>query len=146
MVSGPVIKIKVTGIDLAMNSLKKAGRVGRFATREAVLKSGMEVTREAKKLCPVETGRLRASIGMWDSNLVKDNPDAGPEDAVWEIYERIGEIGINVGTNVDYAWDVETIPALHITGQVHYMEGGAQAAIPAIKKHFETAIRKIGGF
>lgn len=109
--------------------------------REAVLKSGMTITLESKKRCPVDTGRLRASIGMWDgANLIKENAEARPEDAVWELTDN--NLNLRLGTNVWYAWDVETKPAHHITGQVGFMKAGVDASMNRVVEYFKLALKK----
>ena len=56
--------------------------------KQKVIKAGYEVEREAKKICPVDTGRLRASI----TTIVEENPDI---------------TRVKVGTNIKYAPYVE---------------------------------------
>lgn len=143
--ANPTTAIKIEGVDEIIFKLKVYGQKARGNIKGAILKSGMEIVREAKKRCPVDTGRLRASIGVWDERLLKDNPEASPSDVVWQFFEREGEMGLDVGTNVDYAFDVETKPARHITGEAYFMQHGAEAATPNIKKHFEFALIKSGG-
>lgn len=59
------------------------GAVGRYAVKICV-----KVVNHAKKLCAVDTGRLRSSI-------------------TYEIGESGGELAARVGTNVEYAPYVE---------------------------------------
>jgi len=61
--------------------------------QQKLLRMGLKIVREAKKRCPVDTGRLRSSI-----NTKLD--ESG--------------YGIKVGSNVDYAPDVEFGTSPHI--------------------------------
>jgi len=62
---------------------------GREKVRQALKKKGLKVVRESKKEAPVDTGRLRSNITL----NVLDNTGNLPK--------------VLVGTNVDYAKDVE---------------------------------------
>jgi len=124
----------------ALRMLQGFGIAAIIFIQEAVLKSGMTITLEAKKRCPVDTGRLRASIGMWDGSNLRMGASGGPEDAVWVLTNN--NLNLDLGTNVDYAWDVETKPAAHITGQMGYMKAGVEASMDKVVKYFELALRK----
>lgn len=83
------INIKVIGAKLIINELLKRAKASNSALHKAVTKAALIVEGEAKKLAPVDTGRLRASI---------------THDVIENI---LGEIQGRVGTNVDYAVHVE---------------------------------------
>lgn len=63
--------------------------------KRALVRTGIDVENDAKRRCPVDTGRLRSSI-------VHRIDGAG----------RVA--GITVGTNVNYAWDVENGTPPHV--------------------------------
>lgn len=83
------INIKVIGAKLVIDQLIKKARETDSKLRKAVLKSALIVEADAKKLAPVDTGRLRASI----THQIK-------EDLFRGVFAK-------VGTNVKYAIHVE---------------------------------------
>lgn len=66
------------------------------ATDLALTRAAVQVQNEARRLCPVDTGRLRASINF---SIIEG---ASPETTV-----------CRVGTNVEYAYWVETGTGLY---------------------------------
>lgn len=63
--------------------------------RRAVVQTGVDVQNRARELCPVDTGRLRASI-------------------VHRVEGGGRSVGMVIGTNVSYAADVEYGTAPHV--------------------------------
>lgn len=80
-------EIKIYGLAQVEKRIKGIGVFVKGASAEAVRNTAIDVNRLAKQLCPVDTGRLRASIQISDFN--PDVPSAV------------------VGTNVEYAEYVE---------------------------------------
>lgn len=84
----------------------KVGRIGDEGKRrasEAVVKFGLRVLRRAKRLAPVDTGRLRSSIHIVDNTGVLVPPD-GDSTVLKEPTE---EGAVRIGTNVRYAPYIE---------------------------------------
>lgn len=85
---------------------------------------GVEVERNAKEDCPVDTGRLRNSI----TYAVKEgqglaNQEPG-EQADPEEYQKLTEPEektIYIGTNVKYAPPVELRDVNHKSGKAHFL-------------------------
>lgn len=77
------------------NALRRV--LGRMSdeVRRAVVQTGVDVQNRARELCPVDTGRLRASI-------VHRTEGGGRS------------VGVVIGTNVSYAADVEYGTAPHV--------------------------------
>lgn len=77
------------------NALRRTLGIMSNEVREALIRTGVDVQNEAKRRCPVDTGRLRSSI-------------------VHRIDGSGRVSGITVGTNVSYAADVEYGTAPHV--------------------------------
>lgn len=77
--------MRITGTKTVTANLAKAAAAIESAVGDAVRKAAMEVEREAKIDCPVDTGNLRGSIGA----------------------EEIKPLLFEVGTNVEYSATVE---------------------------------------
>lgn len=75
------------------------------AMEEELIKAGLYAVREAKRRAPVDTGRLRASITLADSTGLIERPgtEASSNDAV----TAPTELGVRIGTNVEYADYIE---------------------------------------
>jgi HK97 gp10 family phage protein len=88
-----MVTITLAGVDDAVFTFDTLDVKVTEGVRAVVKEISQAVERAAKKLCPVDTGRLRASI--------------------W-TYMRQDELGSEVGTNVDYAPAVEFGTKPHI--------------------------------
>ena len=77
--------MKITGIANVTGNLAKAAKAIEGAVADAVRNAAMEVEREAKINCPVDTGILRGSISAEEK-----------EPMLFEV-----------GTNVEYAAHIE---------------------------------------
>lgn len=92
------------------NALRRA--LGRQSddVRRAIVATGVDVQNEARRRCPVDTGRLRSSV-------------------VHRVDSTARMTDVAVGTNVDYAADVEggTPPhvILPVNGKALYWPGAA---------------------
>lgn len=86
---------------------KKLRKVAEDEAMQRLTKVGFMIEREAKHLCPVDTGRLRASI----STAWKGGPSEGKTGT--KAHEGDGvkaptdELTVVVGTNVEYSTAVE---------------------------------------
>jgi hypothetical protein len=73
--------------------------------------TGMGIERSAKQEAAVDTGRYRSSIGHSTNLLtdegVKKNVQINPADAIWKLTNGIIGIWLYIGTNVEYAPDLE---------------------------------------
>jgi HK97 gp10 family phage protein len=81
------VTIKFNGLTQALAQIDQWNEEKLQAVRDAVNESALNIQREAKKRCPADYGRLRASIQI--------EPATGHS------------IGLRVGTNVEYAPYVE---------------------------------------
>jgi len=92
----------------------------REAVKKATLITAYQIHNQAKILCPVDTGRLRASISVnWTGSGLtygkvegKTMAKAGRKpssasDGVGQPPKEIGGFYASVGTNVEYGEDVE---------------------------------------
>lgn len=80
--------------------------------RQVLIEGGFEIEGSAKDLCPVDTGRLRASISTnWDGSGMfhgRVRSPAKASDGVNMPHKTSGDIAVvRVGTNVEYAPFVE---------------------------------------
>jgi len=82
------------------------------SVENALEEVGLLIEERTREVTPVDTGRLKASIGHFDSSfLVKPNDEASPADAYW-VLERDS---VTVGTRVPYAHFVhDRVPFLDI--------------------------------
>ena len=132
------INIRVEGISNAIARLEFAGAVVDDILKKCLEASGAKVVYFCKEKCPVDTGRLKGSIGEGS------NPSG-----IWQLDINGHLFNLSVGTSVEYAWDVETIPRHHEVGQAHFMEEGSNMAILNIQDYFAQGLReadrRIGG-
>ena len=121
----PQIKITITGLNELIRKFKQAPRILNEEMGSALNKSLKLIERNVKLKTPVDTGRLRSSIG-------------GAEGWRW-IKKRIA----SVGTRVKYAFWVEVRPARHIVGEVGYFSKGVQTSINGINQFFVKAMQRV---
>ena len=118
------LSVTIENFDAIKNAFKKAPDIVNAEIDEALAKSIFKVQREIRMRTPVQTGRLRTSIGGNYGFLEID---------------KSKKIGL-LGTNVNYAWAVEVKPMRHKTGEAGYFSKGVRASEDAIKKFFEEVI------
>jgi len=71
---------------------------------KGLARSGFEFEKVAKPNAHVDTGRYRASICHFTSgDVVKENPNASPDDSIWILTKT----SLQCGSNVEYALDLE---------------------------------------
>jgi len=80
---------KITGTAELLKNIEKADKEMVAILSKELLKGALIVERDAKKLCPVLTGRLRSSITFTQPKIIR------------------GNLVSKVGTNVEYGPDVE---------------------------------------
>lgn len=129
----PNIKIKIEGINELIANLKKYPEIAGRETQEAIEKSIYEIHRNAIPITPVDTGRLRASLGAG----ISFSPLKG-----------------EIGSDLDYATKQhENEYYKHKIGEAKFLEKGVNYAMNAIEDYFLKAldntmkkIAKIGWF
>jgi len=120
------IKIEIKGIKELVRRYSNAPKIVDRELEIAFNKSLMTIQREVKLRTPVDTGRLRSSIGNYN------------EGWKW-ITSRVASIG----TKVKYAYWVEVINAYHKVGQVGYFSKGVQASMKSINEFFSQAMKNV---
>ena len=116
----PNVKIKIEGIDQLISNLKKYPEVSGKEIQEAIKKSIYEIQREAVPITPVDTGRLRASLGSGIS---------------------FGTLSGEIGSDLDYAVKQhENEYYRHRIGEAKFLEKGVNYAMNAIEDYFKKAI------
>lgn len=83
---GGGVSVQVIGLDTLLSQLQQYTAATRGRLKDVINRAALQVQREAKRNCPVDTGRLRSSIAV-------------------RFYR--GGYGAEVGTNVEYAMPVE---------------------------------------
>jgi len=73
--------------------------------------TGFGIERAAKQVARVDTGRYRSSIGH-SSDLrtpkgINEQVQINPDDAIWNLTKGVLGIWLYIGTNVEYAPDLE---------------------------------------
>jgi HK97 gp10 family phage protein len=80
-------------------------------TEKILIKGGYMIQEDAQNLCPVDTGRLKASISTnWSNSGMGTAPVSSPAesgDGVSRPESNNNEFVVDVGTNVEYASRVE---------------------------------------
>jgi len=104
------INVKCEGIEKTIANLKKFAVVKREACKTILKEEGFKIETDAKAMCPVKTGRLRASIS---TNWAGSGKNRGRTGSKAEANDGVGQPGgpdglvVVVGTNVEYGPSVE---------------------------------------
>jgi phage gpG-like protein len=104
------VTVKVEGVAKTLASLKKWQIIKRQACEDTLKEIGFKIERDAKLLCPVDTGRLRSSLSTnWSGSGKPRGRTGGKAQADDGVGEPNGPRGliVVVGTNVKYAIFVE---------------------------------------
>ena len=128
------INIQIKGLTELIKRFRQAPKIIDEETNIALNQSLFLIERNVKLRTPVDTGRLRSSIG---GGVFKGG--AYPEKYGWKVGRRIAEIG----TKVKYAFWVEVRPARHIVGEVGYFSKGVQTSINGINQFFVKAMQRV---
>lgn len=107
--------VKVTGIQEVIKNLKRYQIIKTQAIKDIMMECGLKVEMAAKEMCPVDYGRLRASITTAKSGGTKPqikspcNKPENPSKSEDAINPPSGPIGlvVAIGTNVKYGPYVE---------------------------------------
>lgn len=95
------IKVHVEGADEVIRQLERAPGTIRKQAGAIIRAAALALMRRVKSEMPVDSGRARASWGVWTpGDLAKPNPDATRADAHYE--ERDGGLTVSQGSNVGY--------------------------------------------
>jgi hypothetical protein len=124
-----------------VGGLEKLSRMGNsltpsynLAVKRSLPSIGLLVEAIARDFSPVDTGRLRSSIGHFDTSfMVKSNPDVNASDAIWDV----GQHHVTVGTKVPYA--------TFVYDRDPWMDTAARMAIDDLDTILETVGRDITG-
>ena len=122
------VDIKMTGTDDIASSIKALAIASAGAAMRGTLRVAEKIERQAKAQCPVDTGRLRASISTnWTgSGKARGDVDtkAEPDDGVGQPQPKADTFSAVIGSNVDYAPSVEwNETAQHKIGGPHFLYG-----------------------
>ena len=112
-----MIEVKIEGTEELNAKFKQAFEKDLKATERAVYLATLKAEAEAKKICPVDTGRLRSSI-------------------THKVEGLLGE----VGTNVHYAPYVE-FGTRKMKAQP-YLKPGGEEGVEYLKKKIEEILKK----
>ena len=96
---------------------------------------------KAKDPIPVDTGRARASWGHWSpGDLRKQNPDASPEDSVWDD-AKDGGWSIEQGSNVPY---IDALNDGHSQKTpAGFLERAEEAGVQELDRKLEDLLQKL---
>lgn len=109
---------------------------------------GAEAEGYAKAECPVDTGRLRNSItyataeehskgnDRWDKGAT-----ASATDADMAEHAEPDKNSVYIGTNVEYAVNVEYHDMKHSTGRAHFLKNAAANHSARYKEIMEAALK-----
>jgi len=105
----PTVELK--GTRAMVNNVNRLNKKIQEELRKVILKTAYVVEGDAKRMCPVLTGRLRGSLSVnWSGsgmNRGKTQSPATSEDGVGQPEYGTGKFLAAVGTNVEYAEYVE---------------------------------------
>jgi len=104
------INIKVKGVQETVANLKEYQVIKTGAVKIALKEVGFKIQGDAKKNCPVDTGRLRASLSTnWSGSPLSHGRTGSKATGDDGVSRPIGPPGlvVVVGTNVKYAPYVE---------------------------------------
>ena len=119
------INITMQGAKKLRAAFKKSPMIVKEHLGIAMEKSAFQLEREIKPITPVDTGRLRASIG----------------NETREGVRQVSPFRTEVGTNVEYAHFLEW--GTRFMRARPYMSTGANKAIPEINRFFRQAAQDI---
>ena len=130
--------ISFTGQKMVAKNLRKVDIKTRRKGREGVLAVGWMIHNDAKYMCPIDTGRLRASTSVnWSGsglNVGKTQSPAKTEDGVGNPGQKLFWFWVVVGTNVEYAEKVDKFSAPYLTGAYIMNKSKFMAVVGAMTK------------
>lgn len=131
------IKIDTKEIDALASKLQAIGGMAKMKAQNAITAVAYKIDRAAKHAVPVDTGRLKNSIHVVlketdDSFSYSDDQGRTYSGSLGDVGFEKGVIGAAVGTNVEYAAEMElNHPTRH-----HYLTN-------AVETHRDELIRRL---
>jgi phage gpG-like protein len=116
------INVKIEGLDALFSNLQEWGKRKQAKMQQALKWVAADIERDAKSMCPWQTGRLRASISY---NWTDSGKGFGSVDGKADTADGVGQptdvpaggFAVVVGTNVEYAPFVEFGHTIHAEKQ-----------------------------
>lgn len=126
-----MIVVEIKNAKEISDAFKKAPDKLKSELTKAINKSAFLVEREAKKLTPVRTGRLRASILV---ESFKERPGSySNKGELYPISPRpVSELEALISPHTDYA--------IYVHDRIPFMTGGAGMADREIQQSFKQAV------
>lgn len=94
------VGVKVTGTKLVIENIEKQKKKIKAEVSQVLVKTGFDVERLAKKLVPVQYGRLKSSIStVWTAS----GRNFANKDGVTAPPTKLKTFTVKVGTSVKYA-------------------------------------------
>lgn len=121
------IKIDTKEIDALASKLQAIGGMAKSKAQNAITAVAYKIDRAAKHAAPVDTGRLKNSIHVVlkendDAFSYRDNEGNTYSGSLGDVGFEKGVIGAAVGTNVEYAAEMEmSHPTKH-----HYLTNAVE--------------------
>ena len=128
-----MITVKVQGLDAMLSRFKRIPPKLQNNLNIGIQRAIFNIERKTKPITPVDTGRLRASIG--GGSYKGGSYAKGHGTKFRNLY---GEIG----SDVEYAEVVHQRRARHKIGDWKFLEKGTQQASSLIKREFKTLIER----
>lgn len=120
-----MIKVTIPNIKKIQKAYQKYPELAEKEIKTALTQSLLQITRDTKPLTPVDTGRLRASIGQQGG------------EGIFEVRK----MSATVGTNVKYAVYVHE-GTKYMTGRP-FLAQGTEKAMKDIQNYFVQALDRI---
>lgn len=121
-----MINITIPNLPKFQNALKKWPQLAEKEIKKALEGSIFSIEREAKQLTPVDTGRLRASLGggAFQGGSYSEGANI-----------KIEKTRASIGSDVKYA--------VYVHNWTPFLSGGARAAMKNIENFFKQAVENI---
>lgn len=132
----------IHGLDEAVRVLTRIGEEGeRIASREIVA-GALDVQAGAKRMTPVDTGRLRNSIAVAESEpeVAARSAAAGPQAEAPNAV-RPGMLRAVIGTNVEYAREVHF--GTRAMGARPFLVPALEVERPKVLRRLRRALRDL---
>ena len=126
-----MLTIHIKGLQNLIKKFEQLPRGLHIELSKAIKMSVFQIERETKPITPVDTGRLRSSIGGGSFR-------GGSYPSGYGI--KFGNLYGIIGSNVKYAEDVHESYARHMVGQTKFLETGAKRSSPEIERFFKSAL------
>lgn len=120
-----MIKVTIPNLAKVKNAFSKYPALTAKEVQTALLKSITEIQRDSRMVTPVDTGRLRTSIGQ-----------AGGE-GIFEVKKMSAEVGTNIKYAVYVHEGTKYMPARP------FLQQGVDRAMSKIKEYFKDAVENV---